>query len=81
MAAYVYTSLNEVPQPWRYVRSVPLNLEQVNAIVSRAYELCAHDETKFAGGLAQSRKEFSEDNTVQDSVWVPIAKPKSKAKP
>ena len=64
--AYVYQSLSEVPTVWRKLKGGRLALEQINAIVSRAYALGSKDAPAY--GKAQA--EFMAAHELRNGLWV-----------
>lgn len=71
-----WETLNDVPPSLRTYKGARLNIDQINAIVSRAYELATTqiDEKGFPThknpDLGSARAEFEQSHEIVDGLWV-----------
>lgn len=63
--AYTYTDVYQAPEGLRNLNCVPLALDQINALVARAYEL----DPQFAVGLGLAKAEFRAQHVILNSQW------------
>jgi hypothetical protein len=68
--AHTYTDINNVPVPWRTYKSVRLNLNQINEIISNAYLHPIETETGNIPDYGKARAEFAATHHVEDGFWV-----------
>lgn len=67
MEVYIYTSINEVPKPWRTYKSARLSLDQINSIISDANDNLTESGVADLGG---ARRRFSENHEIVEGFWV-----------
>lgn len=63
-----YQSISQVPEGWRRVRGIPLQLFQINALVDQAEE----DEGEFPALFGKYRAEFEKTHEIKNGQWVPV---------
>ncbi len=64
--APVYESLEQAPESWRQLQGARLNLEQLNAIMDRAYELGKGGKPAYG----EAHTEFMDRHQQRDGQWV-----------
>lgn len=67
---YIYTDLNEVPVRWKFYKGARLNLEQINSIITTAYENKLTTEYGDIPDYAYARDIFEKSHSIENNLWV-----------
>ena len=60
--------IGQVPEGWRRVRGIQLQIFQINALIDQAEE----DEGEFPVLFGKYRAEFEATHEIKDGQWVPV---------
>lgn len=72
---FVYTTLHEVPEPWRKLYGARLNVDQINAMMADAYTLGTYSSDAegnpagFVPAYGTARRDFAARHYIVNGFW------------
>jgi hypothetical protein len=66
---YLYTDISEVPYVWKFLKGARLSLDQINSIITDAYDNQIASGDSYIPDYGGAKKRFQESHVINTDFW------------